>query len=252
MKKIIFAFIFAFAVLAPPRIYAFDLPTGLKVSDLSDMVEILGYPTNTKFLSNPFPLGGHSGFEVGFTSEFIDTTDLSRLGTSASQQSSIQYNSFSLGKGLYYNIDVFVNFIPFANSSEISDYGGILKWNFYQAEYLPISISIIGHINTVNIQDLFLNEAKGWDILAGFNLKTVALYAGAGQQYARSTFSQNILDTSDSQIQQAMSSQGTIVTHNSRIHSFIGLQVSVSSIFFAAQIDRNDQPAYSAKLGMRF
>lgn len=219
---------------------------------MSEVVEILGHTTSTKFLSNPFPLGGHAGFEMGLTSEFIDTTDLSHLGAGTSEQSSIQYNSLSVGKGLYYNIDIFVNFIPFANSSEINDYGGILKWNFYQAEYLPFSLSFLGHINTLNIQDSFVNETQGWDFLGGLNLNSLALYAGGGRQTARSIFSQNILDTSDAQILAAMSSHGTLVTRNSRIHSFIGLQFSISSLFFATQIDRYEQPVYSAKLGMRF
>lgn len=254
MNKIIFLYAsLAFAIFVSPRgAYPFNLPAQLSNEDIPVMVEVLGYPTSTKFLSNPFPLGGYSGFEIGVTSEFIDTTDLAQLGDGASQKTSIQYNSLSIGKGLYYNIDIFVNFVPFANSTNISDYGGILKWNFYQGKYLPFSFSLLGHINTINIQDSFLNETKGWDFLGGFNLSKAAFYLGGGQQYARSTFSKNILDTTDPQIQSAMSADGTLVTRNERLHTFAGVQVLIDPIFFVVQINRYDQPVYSAKLGVRF
>lgn len=231
---------------------AFELPTNLAYSEINDVVEVLGFPTSGKFLSNPFPLGGHSGFEFGVSTEFIDTNDLSQLGAGTVDDSTLQYNSFSIGKGLFYNLDIFVHFIPFANSSDISDYGGILKWNFYQAQYLPFSLSLLGHMNTINIQDSFINETLGWSLLSGLNLKNVALYLGGGRQTARSTFAKNILNTADPEITSAIASRGTLIQRESRLHSFIGIQVTFSSYFLAAQIDRYEQPVYSAKLGMRF
>ncbi len=231
--------------------HAIDLPTQLTHTELGDVVEILGYPTSGKFLSNPFPLGGHSGFEIGIATEFIDITDLSRLGSGTGDQSTFQYNSISVGKGLFYNVDVFVHFVPFSSSNEVTDYGGILKWNFYQAQFLPFSLSVLAHYNSMNIQDAFVNESLGADFLGGINLSNVALYMGAGRQNARSTFATRLLDTTDSVVHNQTHS-GTLVTRGTRLHSFIGIQVSVSTIFLSAQIDRYEQPVYSAKLGLRY
>ncbi len=232
--------------------HAFDLPTNLRYNNIEEVVETLGYPTSGKFLSNPFPLGGHSGFEFGFSTEYVNTTDLSQVGSGKNSDSTLQYNRFSVGKGLFYNIDVFLHFIPFANSSDITDYGGLIKWNFYQAQYLPFSLSVLGHTNTTNIQDSFINETLGWGFMGGLNLKNVALYLGGGRQSVRSTFAKNILDLNDSTLNSELDADGTYVTRDSRFHSFIGLQVSFSKIFIATQIDRYEQPVYSAKLGMRF
>ncbi|MCB0350163.1 MAG: hypothetical protein KDD38_03205 [Bdellovibrionales bacterium] len=231
---------------------AIEIPANLSRPDLDEVVQILGFNTGTKFLSNPYPLGGYSGFEVGLSTEFVNSTDLSRLGAGTPKQSSFQYNRISFGKGLYNNTDLFLQFIPFSSSNEISEYGGLFKWNFYQARYLPFSISFLGHYSTINIQDSFINESLGYDLLGGINLSSFALYFGAGEQKARSTFARNVLDTGDPNISSGMNSTGTFVTRATQIHSFVGLHVNVANVFLAAQIDRYEQPVYSAKLGLRF
>lgn len=234
-----------FLLLGPLGSHAVNIPANLTQSDLSEVVQILGFGTSSKFLSNPFPLGGYSGFEVGLATEFINTTDLSRLGAGTSRQSSFQYNRISLGKGLYNNLDIFVDFIPFSSSNEISEYGGMVKWNFYQGRFLPFSLSALGQMSTINIQDSFINEVIGWSLLGGINLTNFALYFGAGSQNARSVFAPNILEAS-------LTTQGTYTMRSRQNHSFIGIHIDIAAFFIAAQIDRHEQPVYSAKLGLRF
>ena len=249
MRKISLSLIaLSFVVLFFPSMgQAVDIPKNLKASDLSEMVQILGHSTSSKFLSNPFPLGGYSGFEIGLSTEVINTTDLSHLGSGTTKQSSFQYNRLTFAKGLYNNVDVFVHFIPISTSNEISEYGGILKWTFYQAPFYPFSLSALGHINTMNIQNSFVNETMGWDLLGGINLTTFALYFGGGDQRTRSTFAQNILDPALS-----LDSSGTLIVRESQLHSFIGMNIDFASFFIAGQIDRYEQPVYSAKLGLRY
>ncbi len=229
---------------------AVDIPTQLSRADLDEVTQLLGHSTSSKFLSNPFPLGGYSGFEVGFATEFVNTTDLSRLGAGTSKQSRFQYNRITIGKGLYNNVDVFLHFIPFSSANEVSEYGGFLKYNFYQGKFLPVTASILGYISTINIQDSFVNETLGADLLLGINLESVALYCSFGQQNARSTFAQNVLDTADPAI--SLNANNTFKTKSTQIHSAIGLHIEFSKVFLAAQIDRYEQPVYSAKLGVRF
>src|SRR5476649_319848 len=62
------------------KAYAFDIPRGLNESDRREIVRTLGLNSATKMLDNPYPLGGFSGFEVGFSAEFIDIRDIRRLG----------------------------------------------------------------------------------------------------------------------------------------------------------------------------
>lgn len=232
--------------------YGVEIPTSLSRSDLNEVVQILGYNTGSKFLSNPYPLGGYSGFEVGLSTEIVNTTDLSRLGAGTDKQSSFQYNRISFGKGLYNNTDVFLHFIPFSSSNEVSEYGGIVKWSFYEARYIPFSVSLLGHYSTINIQDSFINESIGWDLLGGINLNAFALYFGGGEQSARSVFAKNVLNLADTDIISGLSSTNTFTLRDSQLHTFIGIHVDLANVFVAAQIDRYEQPVYSAKLGLRF
>lgn len=234
-------------VYCPIHSWGVDIPQNLTVNDLDEVVQMLGFSTSSKFLSNPFPLGGYSGFEMGLGTEFVNITDLARLGSTTHQQSTFQYNRISIGKGLYDNLDIFFDFIPFSNANEISEYGSILKWSFYQGSFLPFSLSAMGQFSTINVEDTFINETIGWDLMGGINLNSFALYFGAGSQKATSTFSKNILAPSVS-----LNSAGTFSMKSSQPHSFVGMHIDIAAIFIAAQIDRYEQPVYSAKLGLRF
>jgi hypothetical protein len=246
MIKFVFCFLLAFANHAN----AVEIPTSLSRTDLDEVTQLLGHNTSSKFLSNPFPLGGYSGFEIGFATEFINTTDLSRLGAGTDKQTSFQYNRITIGKGLYNNVDVFLHFIPFSSSNEVSEYGGFVKYNFYQGKYFPFSASFLGNVSTINIQDSFINESIGWSFLFGINLNRFALYFGAGDQKSRSTFGQNVLDVADPAIQ--LNSNNTFISRTTQVHSYIGMHIEMAKIFLAAQIDRYEQPVYSAKIGLRF
>lgn len=245
---IIFIFVLIFGLARTAQ--ALEIPSQLTRVDLTEVIKILGYSTGSKFLSNPFPLGGFSGYEFGYSTEFINITDLSRLGAGAEQKSTFQFSRLTFGKGLYNDVDIFFHFSPFLTSSEIIDYGTQLKWNFYQATYLPFSLSVIGHFSNINIQDKFINEILGWDLLGGINLNNFALFFGVGSQRARSTFNQSVLDLTDPQI--TINPSGTFNINGSQTHTFVGMNIDISNLFLAAQIDRYEQPVYSAKIGFRF
>ncbi len=230
---------------------AFNLPSNLKHSELNSISNILGFSTGSKFLSNPYPLGGYSGFEVGFDTEIINTADLSSLGDGTSNQSSLQVNRLSVGKGLYGNFDIFMSFIPIAGTDQISSFGGNLKWTFYEAHFLPLTVSSNFQYDFINFHDDFMSENYGFDILVGLNVQKVALYFGGGTISGHHIFSKSILDTTDPANASALSN-GSVIKDDHQIHSLIGVHSEFARFFVAAEIDRYASPVYSAKLGMRF
>lgn len=241
---------------------ALEIPR-LNRSDLSSAVNILGFNTSARLLSNPFPLGGYSGFEIGYSYEIINTQDLSALGTGGERQNDFNFSRISIGKGLYNNIDVYVHFLPFSKSAQISEYGGVMKVNFYQAAFVPFSMSFLFHASTMNIQDVFLNENLGADLLGGINVDNFALYFGTGFIQAKSRFMDTILNYCqapgvpagcDATLPMGTGA-GTHIspfeTKETSTHSFVGINVQFMEFFFAAQIDRYEDPVYSLKLGYR-
>lgn len=237
--------------------FSFDLPKFDK-DDLSTGASVLGYGTSSRFLSNPFPLGGYTGFEIGYTYETLDIEDLYFLSSNTTaDEDRLSFSRLSFGKGLFGDVDIFINFSPFSRNPSINEYGSIVKWNFYQADYVPISFSLLAHFNTINIQDDFTNESNGLDLLAGVNVDNFAVYFGGGLISTRSVFSKNILNACTAVgVPTGCDDSFGLNPDKARIrdknsHSLIGAQMSFLNFFVAAQIDRYTESVFSLKLGYR-
>lgn len=239
-------FIFAFSSIGF-KANALDMPTGLKLNELDDVARILGFNTSTKFLSNPYPLGGYLGLEVGVTLEIVNTEELALLGNKDTNDKELRFSRISIGKGLYNNVDAFLHFVPYSTSNQISDFGGLFKWGFYEGSYLPFSASLLISLNTINIQDNYLNKSLGSDLMFGVNVNQFALYFGGGYLRASSKFTNAILDVSVPK-----DSDNTFEETYTSSHSFVGVQFDFFGMFVAGQIDRYQDPVYSLKLGTRF
>lgn len=243
LRSLLIAVAVAVALVhATPSVsYAFEIPK-LNRQDLVPAIQILGFGTADRYLSNPFPLGGYTGIEIGYSYEVIDVQDLAFLGTgTVDQKDDLAFSRLTLAKGLFNDIDASIHFTPFSQSVRISEYGAGMKWNFYQAKFVPFSISALVNYSSVTIEDVYANESLGLDLMGGINVDSFALYFGGGQIDARSNFAPAILNYSATSAKESARST----------HSFVGIHFEISSFFVAAQIDRYVDPVYSIKLGYR-
>jgi hypothetical protein len=150
----------------------------------------------------------------------------------------------TLGKGLYNNVDGFIQFGLSGTAENISNYGGQLRWGFYQAEYVPAFLSLVLSGSTTNFQNLIITNNQALDLVTGINVDDVTLYLGTGQMRVQGTFvggASGITDTSE-----------TLRESISGNHFLAGVNLKFSKVFLAMQIDRYTQANYSAKLGFRF
>lgn len=221
------------------------IPGQLTQNDREEALRIVAFGTSTKLLSDPYPLGGYAGFEVGISIENLPTQDLGNLGAGLNApQQEVAFQKISVGKGLYNNIDLFIHFTPYNRQAELSQFGGAVRWSFYQATFLPLSSSFLVHYNGGNIGDQMTTRSYGLDWISGINVNNMSLYAGAGLLQARGTFiggTEGITDTNELQTEQV-----------NGFHTIVGTTVRISSVFIAFEIDRYTQPVFSGKLGLRF
>jgi hypothetical protein len=222
----------------------FQIPRQLSAQDRHRMNEILGLSTGSKILGNPYPLGGYAGIEVGYEYQVIATNEISRLGSGTSETSEIGFSQLTLGKGLYNNVDIYLEFTPFSQSVNVTGYGGQLRWGFYQAEYLPAHLSLIIHGSSTNFQNLATFNSQGADLVAGFTVQDVTLYTGAG--WVRSLG--NFIGGANGITDDGSTSQDDV----NSIHYLAGMNVKYSRVFFALELDRYTDANYAAKLGFRF
>ena len=237
------------------------IPRDLDRSDRDQVIRLLGLSTSTKLLTNPFPLGGYSGFEVGLSLELIDVRDLAELGiTSTDGDKELRYPRLTIGKGLYNNIDMFLHFAPQTAGSELTSFGGAVRYSFYEAQFLPVNISAVLSADHVNVNDQFESMTLGAELIAGLYINQFSLYMGVGQLRSSGTFiagdlAQPVIPddvTVDINDPDVNGSTRTVEQTVNQIHTMAGITVHFNDVFMAAQIDRYPDPVYSARLGLRF
>lgn len=229
----------------PESIAAVLLPENLNKPNREEVLRIIGFGTSSKILSDPYPLGGYAGFEIGFSVENLPTEDLGRLGNRlATPQQEVALPKFTIGKGLYNNLDLFIQFTPYNRQDELSQFGGILRWGFYQATFLPLSASVLAHLNNGNIGNQLNTQSFGADVIGGINVDNVALFLGLGVLRAKGTFIGGSRGITDSAQTETETVRG--------FHSILGANVHLSNAFITVQIDRYVLPVLSAKVGLRF
>ncbi|MCB0369656.1 MAG: hypothetical protein KDD45_09480 [Bdellovibrionales bacterium] len=248
-----------------PHAWSVEIPKRLTESDRSVVIRTLGLNSSTKILSNPYPLGGYSGLELGVSLELIDTKELSRLGcepgvgscpnTSRSDEKEFAYPRFTIGKGLYNDLDIFLSFALPTPGVELSDFGGQIRWNFFETEFLPIVISGVLQGNQMNINNSFTTQNVSLALIAGVTVDDFSIYFGGGYIRSESQFTcgdqeDGVIDSFDPACQASNSGYINQVEHGS--HSLVGINLMFNEIFLAAQIDRYRDPVFSAKLGLRF
>lgn len=246
------------ALFLIPSAHALVIPKGLSSADRREVVRTIGLNSAPKALSNPYPLGGYSGFEVGYSVEFINVRDIRRLGNSSfSNDTEWRFPRLTIGKGLYNDVDVFFSFIPPTGGIRASDYGAQLRWSFYQAQFLPINLSAVGYFNQMNFGDVYMNRNMGIELIAGVNVNNFALYFGGGWLVAKGTFiagtTANCQDCTVDPSDGDVNGYSKTVDHEvEATHTVVGFSFHYLNLFAAAQVDRYRDAVYSLKVGMRF
>lgn len=220
-----------------------NIPTNLNSTDRERALQILGLGSSTKILTDPYPLGGYSGFEMGLSLESIAIDEVSRLGASANSQNQLMYPMISLGKGVYNNIDFYFNFIPYNESTSLSSYGGFIRWGFYQMKYFPACFSLIGHVNTSNINNQIIMQGSGMTLMSGVNLPNFSFYIGLGSVQSIGEFVGGANGVTIENINRTETVQS--------FQSIIGGVYHLGDFFLALEMDQYTQPTYSLKLGYR-
>ncbi len=220
------------------------IPKALSKTDREMILEVLGFGSAAKLLSSPYPLGGYSGVELSLSSEFIPMADVAVLAAKTSARSDLNYLNLVIGKGLYYNVDILVQFIPMPQDNAISGFGGQLRWGFYQAGFMPANFSLVLHGASTNFYNVLGAETSGMDMIASVNMKDFSLFFGLGQARSVGAFiggTEGITDTG--------------ATENSDVyspHTVFGISIKLSDLFLALEVDRFVQSTYAGKVGFRF
>lgn len=223
------------------------LPSNMSKADREQALRIFALGSSAKILTDPHPLGGYTGLELGASLESLPVQEVSTMGDrSPSSPSDVTYAKLSIGKGLYEDIDVFFTFTPFqTQKAEISQYGGMLRWCFFQGARYPLALSALAQLSGVNVSDQITANTLGVDLVAGFSVDDVSLFLGAGPVRAQGSFVGGDFGVTDGD-KQAKTEE------IAAFHEMAGASVRIRDALVAVQVDRYATTILSAKLGLRF
>lgn len=242
MKSFGVSFLGAFALLYSSLSFGtLTIPTSLSDNDQIAVLQTIGFATAYRPVDSPHPLGLYSGVEIGFSVEDIPTGDLGYLGTGASVEKSVVYPRFTLGKGIFDNLDLFFSMTPYTQGTALGIYAGALRWAFYQATFVPASFSVLISATSTNLNNLFFAQTEEADIITGVNADPFSFYIGAGTLYGQGQFDQTLT------IENAATNQVSRA-----FHTLLGATMSVDNVFAAIELDNYSTTTFSFKLGVQF
>jgi len=227
-------------ILPLPCFGSITIPGDLTDGEQELVLQILGFGTSFRPVDNPYPLGGYSGLELGLSFENVPTGDVGYFGQKAAVDRNLLYPRLSVGKGIFQNIDLFFSFVPYNESTGLGIYSGGLRWNFFQATFVPANFSLLVSATNTDINNLFISQTEGVDLISGVNVDPFSFYVGAGALYGQAQF-----DTS--------------ITYNGlptnkigqSFHTVIGANFAIDQFFSAVEVDSYNTTILSLKVGTR-
>ncbi|PWU15790.1 MAG: hypothetical protein C5B49_11340 [Bdellovibrio sp.] len=244
LRSTLLSFVIPF-IFSPNGWCLLPIPRGLSSADCLRALGILGHGTLVKPLGDPYPLGGYTGLEVGLSWEHLLTADIAKLGQQqVPEQDDTSYFVITMGKGLFYNVDFFLQFSPLGQSEQYSSFGGALRWGFYETTNWPVHFSLQIAGNSSNFQNLITTTNQEIDLFMGYSFVDISVYAGIGMVRSSGLFmggSGGITDSNDT-----LSQAATVG------HGLFGFSYRYRDLFAALEIDNVGSNVVSSKIGMRF
>ena len=232
-------FLFSFFLFFVATSTAFVLPSNLDRDGKSLVVDALGFGTLAKVNSNPHPLGGSTGVELGLSQESISSSKLGTIGEDPGASSDYFNSSYiTFGKGFYNNWDVFLGFAPFGQQIQSQLYGGLLRWCFWNKPLYRFSLTF--HGSGTNIQNKFFSEGSGMDLVSAVTWRNFDFYLGAGPATVSARFSPTILVSTEN-----------LYSSSSTVRTFTGITYEWGKYFIATEYHRVRESTYALKLGFR-
>jgi hypothetical protein len=222
----------------------FAFNPNLDKSDRKLIIETLGLGILTKNLSQPRSLGTDSGLEIGIITEIINTRRIKPLLTDSRNSDVLYYPKLIIGKGLYDCVDLFFHFIPFTSTLGVSEFGGMLRYNFIQSPDSLFVASALLHANSANFNNQLITGNFGADFSFGLAWENYSISTGLGWGKTNGTFSGGTAGVTDSLNEESESAQSR--------HISVGATVKKDIYTFALSVDHYREIVYAIKLGLLF
>ena len=165
------------------------------------------------------------------------------LATDPERENTIYLPKILVGKGLYNNMDLFFEFVPYSESSKTSRYGFQFRWSPYQAQFFPLNISILTYANSANLSNKLITRTTGADLIFATMLDDLSFFFGGGWVRTFGSFVGGTNGITDSLVAERESTDSP--------HFTIGVAYHWEPILIGLGFDRYRDSVISFKLGLQ-
>jgi hypothetical protein len=242
MKKLL-ALLCTLGIAQPAMAASISTLNLLGQAEFRTLSEDLGAAMSYKPITPAAPLGT-IGFDMGIAVSQTDTAKSSQLWSKITNNGSkvdkLYIPKLYVAKGLPFGIDIaaFYSKIP---STNISLYGGELRYAILDGGIAEPAIAIRGSYTKLNGVDQLALDTKGLDISISKGFASFTPYAGVGQVWVNSTA--NVTGAGGVRLSEKFSQNKT----------FVGANLNLLATNIAAEWDKTGgTQSVSVKLGFRF
>lgn len=222
----------------------FSLASGLTKSNRIAVLEVLGLGSSSKNISTLQPLGTESGLEVAIAFEFINTDTINRFITDEKSQNTLYYPKIIIGKGIYEAMDIYFHFIPYTATFGLSEFGSMIRYNFYNAPSSGFAVTGILHANSSNFNNQLVSRNLGADFMLGFGSKGLSVFTTLGWAGAYGKFVGGTSGITDTLIRESEEVDS--------LHTALGMTTQWSMVNMTLSLDYYVEPVYTAKVSVVF
>lgn len=165
----------------------YSLPTQLTSDNQKKVSEILGFSSAAKMNFSPDPLGGYQGLQISVSRDFANLSQIKSVGSSQSDMDYFGSSQLALGKGLYYDFDIFFIMTP-PQDQDYSQFGGLLRWRFKEYSEVGVSLGLMAQVSGSQYSSAFGSRNTGADLYSYWSLNKFKFLLGVGQARSISTF----------------------------------------------------------------
>lgn len=224
--------------------FALEVPQQLTANQQVRLHEIVGLGTSPKFQSKAYSLGGYSGFEIGLSADYLQTGEVSTFGSRSTRSNDSVFPVLQIAKGVFNNSDIIFHFAPSFLNANLNRFGLSYRWMFYEADYLPIHLSVVSHGGSANLADQMITRSLGMDLLLGLSFDEWSLFMGAGGLNSSAQFTGG---PSGVTLSQRVETRRISVAHFN-----FGATYQWSSMLFTLAVDRYVDEVFSFKTSFLF
>ena len=110
------------------------------------------------------------------------------MGTATERMDDQNFVRLQVGTGLYQSVDLALFLTPLNPSTPMSNYGGRLRWTFYQSSESPLFLAVFVDGGNTNLNDQVLMQTIAMGTQVGFKRKQLSLSFFLGSQHTFSRF----------------------------------------------------------------